>query len=132
MSGPLHSIEFYAEPSGAKPALRWIREDLSVRQRRVVGHAMYRLLQRYGVGVCGTEYGRQLGGGLFESRLRLTAEADGERALLRLFCHVAGDHVVVLGGYDKARAPSRRRQSAEIAQARRRLRRLQSRVERER
>ncbi len=129
MSGAPYSIEFYEESSGAKPALRWIREDLSVRQRRALGHAMYRLLQRYGVGVCGTEYGRQLGGGLFEFRVRLTSGADGERALLRVFCHAAGDRVVVLGGYDKAKAPSRRRQSAEIVQARRRLRDLQSRAE---
>ena len=117
-----YSIEFYEAPSGDKPALRWIRDDLSVRQRRALGYAMHRLLQRYGVGVCGTEYGRQLGGGLFEFRLRLSPSSDGERALLRLFCHAAHDRtVLVLGGYDKAKCPGVRRQSAEIATARRRL-----------
>ncbi len=122
MSETPYAIEFYEAPSGDKPALRWIREDLTVRQRRALGYAMQRLLQRYGVGVCGTEFGRQLGGGLFEFRLRLSLASDGERALLRLFCHAADDRIVlVLGGYDKARSPSARRQAAEITRARRRL-----------
>lgn len=122
MSETSYSVEFYEARSGDKPALRWIREDLSVRQRRALGYGMQRLLQRYGVGVCGTEYSRQLGGGLLEFRLRLSAASDGEHALLRLFCHATDDRVVlVLGGYDKARSPGARRQSAEIARARRRL-----------
>ena len=58
-------IEFYETPHGDKPVLRWIKEDLSVRQRRFLGYALSRLLQQYGIGVCDTEFGRQLGGGLF-------------------------------------------------------------------
>ena len=115
-------IEFYETPDGDRPVLRWIKEDLSVRQRRAFGYAVYRLLQRYGAGVCDTELGRQLGGGLFEFRLRLRADADGESALIRVFCHAAGDRVILLlGGYDKGRDASRRRQSHEIRVARRRL-----------
>ena len=115
-------IEFYETPHGDKPVLRWIKEDLSVRQRRALGYAVYRLLQRYGVGVCDTELGRQLGGGLFEFRLRLRAHADGESALLRVFCHAAADRVILLlGGYDKGKDAGRRRQDHEIKVARRRL-----------
>jgi hypothetical protein len=73
------AIVFYETSQGDKPVLRWIKEDLSVRQRRALGYAIYRLLQRYGVSVCDTEFGRQLGGGLFEFRLRVKARRDGER-----------------------------------------------------
>ncbi len=54
-------IEFYETLHGDKPVLPWIKEDLSVRQRRALGYAVYRLLQRYGVGVCDAELGRQQG-----------------------------------------------------------------------
>jgi len=115
-------IEFYEDASGHKPTLLWIRDELTVRQRRALGYAMHRVLERSGVGVCGTEFGRQPGGGLFEFRLRLTAASDDGPALLRLFCHAsAGRVVLVLGGYDKALAPGQKRQAAEIAVARRRL-----------
>ncbi len=113
---------FYETPQGDKPVLRWIKEDLSVRQRRALGYAVYRLLQRYGVSICDTEFGRQLGGGLFEFRLRIKARTDGETALLRVFCHAAGDRVILLlGGYDKGKDAGRRRQDHEIKVARRPL-----------
>ena len=115
-------IEFYETPQGDKPVLRWIKDDLSVRQRRALGYAAYRLLQRYGINVCDTEFGRQLGGGLFEFRLRLQEHADGESALLRVYCHATGDRLILLlGGYDKGKNPGRRRQDREIHVARRRL-----------
>ena len=115
-------IEFYEALDGDKPALRCDRADLLVSQRRALGYALYRLLQRYRVGVCDTEFGRQLGGGLFEFRLRLSIARDGDDGSLRVFCHATGDRVVLLlGGYDKARHPSRRRQETEIGLARRRL-----------
>ena len=117
-----YAIEFYASPGGDKPVLRWIREDLSVRQRRALGYAIHRLLQRYGVGICDTEFGRQLGGGLFEFRLRLRARSDGESALIRVFCHAADDRVILLlGGYDKGKDPERRPQDRQIKVARQRL-----------
>jgi hypothetical protein len=118
----LFTIEFYEAPTGDKPVLGWIRQDLSVRQRRALGYALYRLLQRHDIGICDTEFGRQLGGGLFEFRLRLSERTDGERATLRVFCHATGDHLVLLlGAYDKGRDPTRRRQAIEIRTARRRL-----------
>lgn len=119
--GPF-AIEFYQSPRSDKPVLRWIRQDLSVPQRRALGYAIHRLVQRYGVRVCDTNFGRQLGGGLFEFRLRLNARTDGEAALLRVFCHAVGDRVILLlGGYDKGKDSGRRRQDREIKVARRRL-----------
>ena len=74
------AIAFYKTPRGDKPVLRWIKDDLSVRQRRALGYAIYRLLQQYGVGVCDTEFGRHLGDGLFEFRLRVQARTDAHSA----------------------------------------------------
>ncbi|HEU4385583.1 MAG TPA: hypothetical protein VFR85_19010 [Anaeromyxobacteraceae bacterium] len=99
------------------------------------------VLQRLGVGVCGTEFGKQLGGALFEFRLRRnlrerapSAGGKIERILLRVFCHAHGDRVILLvGGYDKGEHPSPRRQNAEIELARARLKdwqRRQARTER--
>jgi hypothetical protein len=104
-------------------------------KRRALGHAMNEVLQQLGVAVCGTEFGKQLGGGLFEFRLRRDlregASSGGgkiERILLRVFCHAQGDRVILLvGGYDKGEHPSPRRQNAEIELARARLREWQRR-----
>jgi putative component of toxin-antitoxin plasmid stabilization module len=96
---------------------------------------MAEILQAEGVGVCRTGYGKQLGDGLFEFRLRHDAaeilrslgkparpETAGERILLRVFCHAHGDRIVLLlGGYDKSTDPSTKRQQREIATARKRL-----------
>jgi len=111
-----YRIEFYEDESGRKPVLGWIRDDLDVRERRVLGTAMREILQQQGVGVCGTPFGRQLGGGLFEFRLRES------ELLLRVFCHAYGERIVLLvRGYDKGADPSAKRQTREIAEARRRL-----------
>jgi phage-related protein len=129
------TIEFYEDEHGDQPALRWLREDLTPTQRRAMGVAMSEILQVEGVGVCRTAYGKQLGGGLFEFRLRHDAaeilrsvgktprpETGSERILLRVFCHAHGDRIVLLlGGYDKGADPSSKRQRREIETARKRL-----------
>lgn len=95
--------------------------------------AMREVLQELGVGVCATEFGKQLKQGLFEFRLRQkagevrgakTVKLPPEELLLRVFCHAYGDQLVLLlGGYDKAEDPSKKRQGKEIEEARARLRR---------
>jgi len=65
-----YELEFYEDVHGDQPVRRWLRDDLSPRKRRALGSAMQRVLQELGVGVCATEYGKQLGGGLFEFRPR--------------------------------------------------------------
>jgi phage-related protein len=131
-----YRIEFYEDGRGNQPVLHWLREELTAAQRRAIGVAMREVLEEMGVGVCKTEFGRQLGGGLFEFRLRQDAEEvlrrvgkeprraepKGERILLRVFCHAHGDQVILLlGGYDKGRDPKDRRQQREIDMARERL-----------
>ncbi len=139
MRDPEHpyEIEFYDDPTtGTEPVRDWIRVELTTYQRRALGVALYEVLQRNGVGVCGTEYGKQLGGGLFEFRLRHDAdeiigkhtartphgEPDAGPILLRVFCHAHGRQVILLlGGYDKAADPNKQREAKEIALARSRL-----------
>ena len=117
-----YRLEFYEDERGDKPVLRWIRKELTRTQRATLGRAMREVLQEEGIGVCGTEFGKQLGRGLFEFRLRRSVEEVGERILLRVFCHAYGNRIVLLlGGYDKGADPSRRRQDVEIAVARHRL-----------
>ncbi len=130
------TLEFYVEPdSGRGPVHEWIKSELSPFQRRSLGVAMSEILERQGIAVCGGEYGKQLGQGLFEFRLRHGAdeiaamftskrpdERDKEEILLRVYCHAYGDKIVLLlAGYDKLARPSRRRENDEIALARKRL-----------
>jgi hypothetical protein len=68
----VYELEFFAEDDGTKPVLAWIKNDLTPTQRRAVGTAMRRVLQANGVGVCSSPWGKQLGDGLFEFRVRLT------------------------------------------------------------
>jgi phage-related protein len=127
---PQYEVEFYADDNGRMPVREWLL-SLPASQRRAVGQAIHKVLQRDGINVCGTEFGKQLSGGLFEFRVR-AASADilkpGEpdtqpwKMLVRIFCHAHGNKLVLLlGGYDKARDPSPKRQEAEIRLARTRL-----------
>jgi hypothetical protein len=121
-------LEFYVDDQGQPVVREWLR-SLSLTKRQVLGSAMNEVLQHKGIDVCGTEFGRQLGQGLFEFRLRLDPKTvleernlPPEKILLRVFCHAYGTRVVLLlGGYDKAEDSSKSRQAGEIATARGRL-----------
>ncbi len=93
-----------------------LRDEVSISTRRVIGTALREILQEQGMGVCGTAFGRQLGGGVFEFRPR-----EGN-LLVRAFCHAYGDKfILLLAAYDKGQDPSAKRQQKEIERARRRL-----------
>lgn len=110
-----YKIEFFEDRGGRKPCLDWLKE-LDTPKKRVIGTALREILQEQGSNVCASPYGKQLGGGLFEFRLR---EDD---LLFRVFCHAFGDQIVLLlSGYDKGEDPSKKRQNHEIAEARKRL-----------
>jgi len=108
-----YELEFYQDENGDEPVRRWLREDLTPAKRKAIGRAMNDVLQTLGVGVCGTEFGKQLGRGLFEFRLRRdlrerTSRGEGEpvRILLRVFCHAHGHKLILLlGAYDKGEDP---------------------------
>mgnify|MGYP001577896557 FL=1 len=118
------------------PVLEWMR-GLDPHLRRAVGVALREVLQRHGIEVCRGEWGRHLGGGIFEFRVRHSAdeviamfteraprrEPFRGRIALRVFVHAHGEKLLLLlGGYDKAADPSERRQDEEIELARKRLR----------
>jgi len=134
-----YTLVFYAEASGREPLAVFL-EGLEPRKRAALVAALSEILAKQGLDVCATEYGKHLGKGLAEFRLRHSYDEivrrfpDGEvvsppvrqpgvSVLLRVFFHAYGDkRVLLLGGYDKGRRPSRKKQEAEIARARKRLR----------
>lgn len=108
-------------------------EQLSNQKRVALEQAIELVLARHGLDIVTTEYGKALGRGLYEFRLRwsaaevcrkagrVSAEAarESEKIMLRMFFCTAGRKVILLlGGYDKAADPSPRRQQSEIARAR--------------
>ena len=85
-----------------------------------------------GPAICESEWGKALGRGLYEFRIRKSLDAilkapgvtrgraRSRTVLLRVFCAFErGRVVLLLGGYDKRKDPSGRRQQREIAAARR-------------
>ena len=130
---PKFTLEFFVDDDGKHLVRDWLR-SLSLTKKQVLGQAMNAVLQELGIGVCETQFGKQLGRGLFEFRLRQKVGEVGtgkggkklppEEILLRVFCHAHGDHIVLLlGGYDKGEDPSKKRQNSEIEEARARLKR---------
>jgi hypothetical protein len=126
------TIEFYEE-DGQSPVERWL-DDLDEIARAAALTALGVVLAERGLGVCATEWGKQLGEALFEFRIRHTAEeitsmfgptdvaGPKVKVLLRIFCHAYGDKVVLLlAGYDKADNPNEKAQAATIKLARKRL-----------
>jgi hypothetical protein len=100
-------------------------------ERDVVDAAIRHVLAVDGIGICESEWGKALGGGLYEFRVRRSLAAilnsagitDAGRArrpvLVRVFCAFSGNKLVILlGGYDKLRDPSVKRQQRESAAAR--------------
>lgn len=137
------TLEFYAEPeTGREPVVEWMRE-LDPYLRRAVGVALREVLARFGKYVADTEWGKALGEGLFEFRIRRNAEEtiemygrrarperDRQKVLLRIFFYPHGERLVLLlSGYDKGEDPSERRQEKEIALARKRLREYRQRAQ---
>lgn len=126
-------VEFYADESGREPCRQWA-DDLSSQKRAAFAAAIRLGLVRRGLDVVETEFGKALGDGLYELRVRWSAaeirhKVEGlppddvgqtpEKILLRVFFCTAGRKVILLmSGYDKAKDPSERRQDREIAKAR--------------
>jgi hypothetical protein len=137
------TVEFFEDDQGHQPAREWLQSLDSLKRASAIA-AIEVVLTDLGLNVCGTEYGKHLGSGLFEFRIRhdeavIRGKAgegsDGERGqvLLRIFCHAHGQRIILLlGGYDKGADPSTRRQSREIESARGRLRSFRLRQQRER
>ena len=67
---PAHwEMEFYEDEHGREPCLEFI-EGLSTAKKLAVRAALVNILGRQGPNVCESEFGKSLGGGLYEFRLR--------------------------------------------------------------
>lgn len=69
---PEWDVEFYADENGREPCREWA-ERLSQQKRAAFSAAMRLVLARRGLDVVKTEYGKALGEGLYEFRIRWTA-----------------------------------------------------------
>ncbi|MDR0360302.1 MAG: hypothetical protein LBJ87_12680 [bacterium] len=137
-------LRYYTDSRGREPCRDWIDALILDRRQTAKGlaalAALDLVLARLGIDVCETEWGRNLGGGLYEFRVRHTkpeidrmfdeAGVEGspdpsrgrgkERVLLRIFFHAYGERIILLlAGFDKGRYP--KKQDAEIARARKLL-----------
>lgn len=99
----------------------------------VVEAAISTVLAERGIDAFDGGWGKALGSGLWEFRIQRslssisslgdtevpTVSGSDRRVSIRIFCTFYGDRIVLLlGGYDKGRDPSPRRQQREIARAR--------------
>jgi hypothetical protein len=104
-------------------------------EQSVIAAAVKHVLSVEGIGICSGEWGKPLGGGLYEFRIRKSLHAiqsishtssankatshSQQPVLIRIFCAFHGDKIVVIHhGYDKKRDPSHKRQQREIRTAR--------------
>lgn len=107
--------------------------SLPAYEQAVLVAAIEHVLQVYGIDICSGEWGKPLGEGLYEFRIRKSLrtilvgagldapdEAGTDRGVLvRVFCTFHGDKIVLLyHGYNKKTDPSKKRQQSEIAKAR--------------
>jgi phage-related protein len=127
------NVEFFSDAGGRRPVREWLG-SLDESKRDAAIAAIELQLAEFGLNICATEHGRQLGEGLFEFRIRHDEQvirrktggkggSGGKKVLLRIFCHAYGEKIILLlGAYDKGADPSPRRQQREIDIARRRLR----------
>jgi hypothetical protein len=137
-----YEIELFRRADGSEPVRRFI-DLLSNDKRDALLAALTHVLGRQGLDVCRSEWGKQLGGGLAEFRLRhderevlgrksgrTESELPGpspEKILLRVFFHAHGNRLILLvSGYDKGARPSARHQQREIERARVYLREWQA------
>ena len=139
MNESAFTLEFYEE-NGAQPVREWLEalEKKEPAKFDAILYGLQEILGKQGIGVCNSDFGKNLKGGLYEFRLRQdhaqlvsrvqphlrgTLE-DGPEVdvLLRVFFAAYGNKIILLlGGYDKGQDSSSKRQRKEIAIARKRL-----------
>ncbi|MGA1526250.1 MAG: hypothetical protein ACO4CZ_19990, partial [Planctomycetota bacterium] len=134
-TGPRWQVEFLTV-DGVEPARRRFDGLSDTTKQNAVIAAIEHVLIPEGIGVCASEWGRSLGGGLYELRIRHAADeirrirmafdagtapsGRREAVLLRVDFTTAGPRrILLLSGYDKGRLGAGRRQQRSIAAARR-------------
>jgi phage-related protein len=122
---PPYRIRFYATDDGREPVREWLHE-LPRDVMRWVGFMIKEHLQAFGPDVCKTTFGKNLGGGLYEFRLKedeLPTSEGPRDVLYRIFFAAYGDQLILLvHAYDKGEHPQGSYQERMIQIARQRLR----------
>jgi hypothetical protein len=77
---PEWDVEFYADENGREPCREWA-ERLSPQKRAAFIAAIRHVLARRGLDLVKTEYGKALGEGLYEFRIRWTAAEISHKAV---------------------------------------------------
>jgi hypothetical protein len=72
IGGGSWDVEYYADESGREPCREWA-EQLSPQKKAAFIASVRLVLAQRGLDVCQTEYGKALGDGLYEFRVRWTA-----------------------------------------------------------
>jgi putative component of toxin-antitoxin plasmid stabilization module len=130
--GPWHSVIF--EDDNGKEPFMVFRDSLDETKQQALHEAIKNVLEVRGLDLVKTEWLKPLGQGLHEFRIRHDAaeitrmfsdvgakgtSSYSDEILLRVFVHFYGDKaILLLGGYDKGKNNSAKRQDAEIAKAR--------------
>lgn len=135
---PSYTIEMFERDSGEAPYLTWFLHDLSRSKQLAAKAGVERILAYLGSDIVSTEWGDNIGDGVFELRIRRTAaEVEAwwrdhyglpqpepephEEILLRIWFHPYGDRrILLLRGFDKGAQPNR--EQAEIVEAKASLR----------
>jgi putative component of toxin-antitoxin plasmid stabilization module len=138
MTDGIWEVEYYSDENGREPCREWA-EKLSPVKKAAFLATVELVLTQYGTDVARTEFGKALGGGLYELRIRQTATEVRQRVaglppddlgaqppeaiLLRVFFCTAGRKIILLlDGYDKGLNTGQRRQDREIEDARKLMR----------
>lgn len=126
------TVEFYRDGDGREPCREWA-ESLSPQKNAAFRAVLKHVLIPRGLDVVAGDYGKALGQGLYELRIRWTAAeiehkttgldlADvgpPENILLRVFFAAVGRKIILLiNGYDKGEEPGERYQGKQIERAR--------------
>ncbi|MGM9473454.1 hypothetical protein ACS5PJ_15805 [Pseudarthrobacter sp. YS3] len=131
------TVESWVDNYGRSPFEKWYLK-LHEYDQAIVDATIEHVLEPLGMDICETEWGKALGEGLYELRIRASLNAilnrgasqddlisvpGGDKTiLLRIFCTFHGQRIVLLfQGYDKGKDPSDKRQQSEIKKARKHL-----------
>jgi putative component of toxin-antitoxin plasmid stabilization module len=114
---------------------RWLSKDLNEYEQSVFFASVTNILEVQGPDICKSEFGKPVGDGVFEFRIRQSLNAinnygktvdddfillpGGDKTvLLRVFVHFYGDRIVLLmHGLNKGTDNSEKRQNKEIKRA---------------
>lgn len=132
------AIEVWTDPkTGKAPFETWLN-SVDQYDQAVAIKVLEKVVQPLGIDVCSTEWGKALGAGLYEIRIRTSLHSaetwgasdpgpaedpkENRTVLLRIFTTFHGSKVVLLfNAYNKGKDPSETRQQKEIKKARKHL-----------